>query len=161
MNNTGIKMTNIPGESSSLEKGALICDAIMLAVCLWNQIRYGMEMWFLIIPLVFIGVFLYVSGVLPEMYQYTENALVITKRFRKEKRIPYESVFNYEASSRDAFINISQRNLVKVYYTVGKKKRVEYCRPCDVESFVDALKMNCCEFCGEAKKSRLDIFFNN
>ena len=161
MNNTGIKMTVIPGESSSLDKGALICDGIMLVICLWNQIRYGMEMWFLIIPLAFIGVFLYMFGVVPETYHFTKNTLVITQRFRKEKKIPYEAVFNYESSSRDAFINISQSNSVKIYYTVGKKKKVEFCKPCNVETFVDALKMNCNEFHGEEKKSQLDIFFNN
>lgn len=159
MNNP--KKPVIQGESSGLDKGALVCDGIMLAICLWNQLRYGMDMLFLIIPLVGIGAFLFVFGVMPETYHFTDHALEIVHKFRKTKYIPYETVFNYEASARDSFVNITQKNLVKVYYTEKGKKQLVLCRPCGVETFVDALKANCSEFHEEQKQSRLDVFFNH
>ena len=155
-----VKQLTIRGQASGTDKAALVCDVIMLAVFLWNQIRYGMDMLFLIIPLALIGMIIVVFGIIPERYCFTETSLEIAHRFRKKLNIPYDAVFNYEAAGRDSFINITQHNMVKVYYTAGGKKRVSVCRPCDVETFVDALKNNCVEFHTE-RSSGLDVFFEN
>ena len=151
----------IRGEANGMDKGALVCDVIMLAILLWNQLRYGMDMLFLIIPLALIAVYLVLFGMVPDTYCFTKDSLEIVHRFRKKVKIPYETVFNYESSARDSFVNITQRNLVKVYHTVGTKKKLTACRPCDVESFVDALRTNCSEFHEEPRKSRLDVFFEH
>lgn len=155
------KEMTIRGEASGIDKGALVCDLIMLGILLWNQLRYGMNMLFLIIPLALIGVYLVLFGMVAETYCFTKNSLEIRHKFRKTVEIPYETVFNYESSTRDSFINITQRNLVKVYHTVGTKKKLAVCRPCDVESFVNALRTNCSEFHEEPRKSRLDVFFEH
>ena len=160
-NGSNIQKLSLQGETGGLEKGALVCDGIMLAIFLWNQLRYGMNMMFLIAPLTLIGVFLFAFGVTPETYCFTENGLEIIHKYRKTKRIGYDTVFNFEASARDSFINITNKNLVKVYYTAGRKKCLAVCRPCDVESFVEALKANCCELQDTAKNSRLDVFFRH
>ena len=109
-----IRRITLPGESSLLDKGALTCDLVMLGIFLWNQIRYGMDMLFLIIPLVLLGIYLLLFCVYPEEYFFTDAGLEVHHKFRKMVVIPYDAVFNYEASSHDSFINILQNNKVKV-----------------------------------------------
>ena len=139
MNND--KCLTIQGESGAGEWGALICDSIMLAIFLWNQLYYGLNMLFFILLLAAIAVYLVLFGILPELYNFDENALSISHRFRKEKQIPYESVFNYDASKRDGFVNILQSNNVKVYYYTAKgDKAVALCKPRDVDTFLEMLK---------------------
>lgn len=161
MKKTMNKEITIRGEASGMDKGALLSDVIILGILLWNQLRYGMNMLFLIIPLTLIGIYLILFGMVPDTYCFTKDSLEIVHKFRKRVKIPYETVFNYESSARDSFINITQRNLVKVYHTVGNKKKLTVCRPCDVESFVDALRTNCREFHEEPRKSPLDVFFEH
>ena len=158
---TKVRKLTIRGEASLSDKGALICDAIMLGISAWNQIYYGMDMLFLIIPLTAIGIYLVLFGIIPETYCFVEGMLQITHRFRKTVEIPYESVFNYEAKSHDTFINITQSNLVKVYYLIGTTKAVAICRPRDVDAFVEALKENCNEFHRQSQKNSLSVFFDN
>ena len=157
-----VQLRTFRGESSNSDKGALICDLVMLCIFLWNQIRYGMNMLFLIIPLALLGVYLALYCVWPEEYCFTERSLTVRHKFRKSMEIPYEAVFNYEASSKDSFINIHQSNRVKIYYTKEKKKKAILCMPKDVASFVDTLKWNCPEFHEDPKeKSKLDVFFDS
>lgn len=147
------------GETGGMDKGALVCDLLMLAICLWNQVRYGMDMMFLIVPLALIAVYLVMYGCVPEEYCFAESALEIRHRFRKTVCIPYDAMFNFEASERDSFINISHSNRVKLYHTAGKSRRLTVCRPCDVGGFTDMLKRMCPEFCmDEGKTSRLEVF---
>ena len=156
------KMLTFKGETGNFEKTALVCDIIMLVIFIWDQIRYGMNLFFLIIPLVVIGVYLIVFCMMPEEYCFSESVLMIQHRFRRAVLIPYESVFNYESSARDSFVNIGHNNKVKLYYQVDDKKKAVICRPRDVESFVEAVRMKCPEFCEELdKKSRIEVFFDN
>lgn len=160
--NHPIRKIAIQGESSFLDKGAFVCDLVMLGVFLWNQIRYGMDMLFLIIPLALLGTYLLLFCVYPEEYRFTDAGLEVHHKFRKMVVIPYDAVFNYEASSHDSFINILQNNKVKVYYTQEKQKKMIQCLPGDVESFVEALKWNCAEFHeDEQEKSKLEVFFDH
>lgn len=155
-------MQMIKGESGNTEKAALVCDIIMLAVFLWNQIRYGLNMLYLIIPLTLIGLYLFIFCVVPEEYRFDENSIKICHRFRKTVEISYQAVFNYEAAKKDSFINIGNSNKVKLYYQVDGKKKAVICRPRDVESFVDLVKTNCPEFNEDSdKKSRIEVFFEN
>ena len=152
----------IQGEAGGLEKSALACDAFMLGILGWNQIRYGMDMLFLIIPLVLVGIYLLLFGVIAEAYYFINDSLEIRHRFRKTIAIPYDAVFQYEAQAHDSFINIAQSNKVKVYYAQGHKKSVVLCRPEDTELFVETLKWNCPEFHENPKeKSRLEVFFSS
>lgn len=161
-NKSSEKRLTLKGESAAGDWGALVCDGIMLAVFLWNQLYYGMNMLFLILPLAAIGVYLILFGVLPEYYSFGQSGLVIAHRFRKEKQIPYECVFNYEDSRHDGFINILQNNGVKVYYYTPKgKKAVAMCRPRDVDTFVEMLKEKCPEFhSDDSANTRLSVFFD-
>lgn len=154
------RLLTIHGETSSADKGALVCDLLMIGIFTWNQIRYGMNMLFFIVPLVLIGLWLASFALIPEIYHFTASALEITHKFRKAVKIPYEWVFNYEASVHDSFVNILHRNTVKIYYTEDGKKRMVLCRPRDAEAFVDALKANCPEFCVEGSDSKLQVFFD-
>lgn len=155
-----VRTLTIQGKSGGGDIGALVCDIIMVVILLWNQIRYGMDMLFLIIPLILIGFGIVVFGIIPETYCFTETALEVTHKFHRTVRIPYETVFNFDAAAQDRFINILRSNTVKVYHTVGKKKKLTVCAPQDVEGFVDALKANCPEFHVQGqKKSRLAVFF--
>lgn len=150
----------ICSEAGKYEIGAFACDAALLAIFFWNELRYGMNMHFLTVPLFLIGVYFVVFQLIPERYCFTENALEIRHRFRKTVRIPYDAFFNFEASARDSFINILRDNSVKVYYTAGKSKRATVCRPRNVDGFVDALKTYCPEFQAEEHTdSRLEVFF--
>ena len=149
----------IPGEVSKGDLGALVCDGVMLAILLWNQIRYEMNMLFLIIPLFLVGLYLSASAFFPESYCFTETQLQITHAFRRKICIPYEAVFHYDASARDSFVNILQSNWVKVYYFDGTKKKMLLCRPRDAAGFAEALRSNCPEFYNE-EKSKLDVFFD-
>jgi hypothetical protein len=93
---------------------------------------------------------------------FREDALEIHHKFKKTVKIEYESVFNYDSTVKDSFINIFQSNSVKVYYTVETKKRVTLCSPKDVSSFVDTLKWNCPEFWEDStKRSGLEVFFKS
>lgn len=160
--NHSIRKIKLPGESSHLDKGTLACDLIMLGIFLWNQICYGMDMMFLIIPLALLGTYLLLFCVYPEEYCFADTGLEVHHKFRKTVVIPYDAVFNYEASSHDSFINILQSNKVKVYYAQARQKRMIQCLPRDVESFVEALKWNCAEFHEDKQeKSKLEVFFNN
>ena len=160
--NKPVRKVELPGESSGLDKGALVCDLLMLGIFLWNQIRYGMDMLFLIIPLTLVGAYLLLFCVFAETYCFAETALEIQHRFRKTVAIPYDCVFNFEASAHDSFINILQSNKVKVYYTQGKGKKTIVCMPRDVETFVETLKWNCAEFHEDHKDvSKLEVFFNH
>lgn len=143
-----------------METGALVCDLFMLAIFFWNQIVYGMDMLVLIVPLTLIGLWLLFFCVFPETYRFTEEALEITHRFRKTVIVSYGSVFNYDAESRDGFINLLQSNRVKIYFTRRKKRQVVICTPRDVDGFVETLKNNCPEFdIPEKEESRLNVFF--
>lgn len=152
----------LKGESGSFEKIAMVCDVLMLAILLWNQLYYKMDMLFLIIPLVLIGVYLVLFGVTAESYRFTADRLEILHPLRKTVSIPYDAVFNFDTTVHDSFINITQGNKIKLYYTVGKTKRLTICRPRDIMTFADMLKQNCPEFHTEEPKSnRLDVFFEN
>ena len=72
---------------------------------------------------------------------------------------PDDEVFNYEASTRDSFMNLLQSNCVKVYYLAGKRKQTALCRPRDPERFVEALRQNCPEF-EMQENSKLEVFFD-
>ena len=161
MNSKEMKtLVSIPGESSHADQGALICDVLMLVIFLWNQLYYGLDMLFLIIPLALIGIYLGVFCVITETYCFTETALEIRHPIRKTVRIPYDTVFNFDATAHDAFMNLLQSNKVKLYHTVGQRKRLTICRPRDIMTFTDALKQKCPEFHAEdSKPNRLEIFF--
>ena len=162
MNTTDRKVRTLTliGESSTFDKGAFICDVIMIGVFLWTQLFYQMNLLFLIIPLSLIGIYLVLFCVLPEKYHFEEDALEIHHKFRKTVKIVYASVFNYDSTVKDSFINIFQSNTVKVYYSVNTKKRVTLCTPKDVSTFVETLKWNCPEFREDStKQNSLEVFF--
>jgi len=162
MNAATIREVSFPGEASMVDKAAFICDLIMLGIFICNQMLYGMNMLFLIIPLVLVGLYLLLFCVISEEYCFTYESLEIRHRLKKTVTIPYDSVFNYEASVRDTFINITQSNKVKVYHESLGKKRCTLCTPKDVTSFVDVLKKNCPEFHEESKEtSALEVFLKN
>lgn len=152
------KTVTIPGRVSKGDLGALICDGVMLVILLWNQLYYKMNMLFLILPLFLVAVYLGAYELTPETYFFAEDALEITHLIRKKVRICYDAVFNYEASTRDFFMNLRQSNWVKVYYMAGKKKKVALCRPRDPELFVEALRRNCPEF-EMQEETKLEVFF--
>lgn len=152
----------LKGESGSSEKIALVCDVLMLAILLWNQLYYGMDMLSLIIPLALIGAYLVLFAVTAESYRFTADSLEIVHPLRKTVSIPYVAMFNFDMTAHDSFINITQGNKIKLYYTVGKTKRLTICRPRDIMTFADMLKQNCPEFHTEQPKAnRLDVFFEN
>lgn len=152
----------LKGESSGSDKLALICDVLMLGILLWNQLYYGMDMLFLIIPLGLIGIYLLLFCTTPESYRFADSSLEIVHPLRKTVRIPYDTVFNFDMTAHDSFINITQGNKIKLYHTVGKTKRLTICRPHDIITFADMLKQNCPEFhAEEPKTNRLDVFFEN
>lgn len=156
------QMPIIPGEASRADLGALVCDIIMLVIFLWNHIYYKMNMLFLIVVLVFVGIYISIFGIVPERYCFSANALEITHRFRKKICIPYEAVFNYDASARDTFVNLLQSNTVKVYYTAGTKKKLMVCRPRDAELFTELLRAKCPEFQPEpGKHTGVEVFINH
>ncbi len=165
MNSQEYKKTTDPiiihGETGIAEKGALACDVFMLIIFLWNQLRYGMNMLYLIIPLVFIGLYLVLFYLKPEEYYFTNEAVEIHHKWRKTRFIPYDSVFNIDSSVHDSFINLLQNNWVKLYHLKNDKKALTICKPHDVETFVSIIKDRCPEFCEEdTEKSRLEVFFN-
>lgn len=150
----------IPGEVGKAEVGAFACDVILLGIFLWNELCYGMRMYFLTIPLFLIGLYFVFFELFPERYCFTETSLKICRRFRKATVIPYDAFFNFEATEHDSFVNILRDNSVKVYYTVGKSKRATVCRPRNVSAFVEALIKYCPEFQAEEHAdSRLKVFF--
>ena len=153
-------MLTIKGRAGRLEKIALICDAVMLAVFAYDAIRYGMDMLFLILPLAAIGLYLAVACLCPEEYHFTGEALEIRRRPGKTTVIPYESVFNYEADIRDPFLNADRSDTVKLYYRAGGKKAA-LCRPRDAGAFLEAVKTNCPEFQEDPDgQSSLEVFFD-
>lgn len=140
----------------------LICDLVMLSIFLWDHFVYGLDLLFLIIPLALIGLWLIFFCIFPETYRFAEEELYIIRKFQKTVAISYASVFNFDAVSRDGFINLLRSNQVKVYYTQEKKRRAFICTPQDVEGFVETLKTNCPEFdLPEQEESRLNVFFEN
>lgn len=149
----------ISGEIGRGELGALVCDVLLLGVFLYNQLFYGLDMWFLILPLLAIGLYLALFGVIPEKYLFTETSLEIWHLFYKAAVIPYEAVFNLETSERDSFVNLLQDNKVKIYHTAGRAKRLTICRPQNVVAFAEELKKRCPEFEEDGQESKLDIFF--
>lgn len=162
MTNKKLEPRVFPGEVSTSEVGALVCDVIMLAIFLWNQLVYGLDMMALIIPLALIGLWLLLFCVVPEVYRFEERALLITHRFRRTVSVSYTSVFNYDAVARDGFVNLLRSNRVKVYYTHDGKRRMAVCLPRDVEGFVDTLKARCPEFdAQDSEESRLAVFFGD
>lgn len=155
-------MQLIKGESGNTEKAAFVCDVIMLTVFMWIQIRYRMNMLYLIIPLILIGLYLFFFCIIPEEYCFTEDSIRIFHRFRKAVEIPYETVFNYEVTKNNSYINIGLNNKVKLYYQINKKKKALICRPRNVESFVDLVIKNCPEFHEDSdNKKRIEVFFDN
>ncbi len=150
----------ICGEVEKFGVGAFVCDVILLVIFLWNELRYGVHMHFLTVPLFLLGLYFALFELTPEQYCFTDTALEIRHRFRKTTVIAYDVFFNFEATVHDSFVNILRNNSVKVYYTVGKSKRATVCRPRNVDAFVNALKRYCPEFqTGEHTDSRLNVFF--
>lgn len=149
----------IGGEVSRGEVGALICDILMLGVFLYNQIFHDLNMWYVILPLLMIGIYLVFFGAVPEKYYFTETALEVRHLFYKVVRIPYTTVFHLEATQKDDFVNLLQENKVKVYHTKKEAKRLTVCRPRDVHTFAEELKKRCPEF-KDGQESKLDVFFN-
>ena len=155
-------MSKIKGESGFAEKVSFACDVFILAILLWDQIRYGLNMLYLIIPLIIIGAYLFFFCVIPEEYIFSNESLVINHIIRKPVKIMYDSVFNYEASKRDGFINIWQSNRVTLYYQKANSKMAVVCRPCDVETFVELIKTNCKEFQETIiGHSQIEVFFDD
>lgn len=148
------------GKPAGFEIFALVCDLIMLSVLILTHIRYGVNMLFLIIPLILIGIYLVLFCVIPEEYCFLDNTFEIRHRFRRTVMIPYDQVFNYEATASDSFINIGQSNKVKIYYQVNNKKSTLICRPKIVESFVDVLKLKCPIF-NIKNENSLNAFFDD
>ncbi len=157
--NSNKRILTLPGETNKGDIGVLTCDGIMLAILLWNQLYHKMNMLFLIVPLILVAVYLVVFELIPETYCFAEDGLQITHPVRKTIRIAYDEVFNYEASTRDSFMNLLQSNCVKVYYLAGKRKQTALCRPRDPERFVEALRQNCPEF-EMQENSKLEVFFD-
>ena len=155
-----VRKQTFSGESNSMDWIALICDLVMLGIFVWAQLWYHMNMLFLIIPLLLLGIYLISFCVFVEEYRFTEEALEIRHKMRKTVTVSYDSVFNYESGARDSFINIFQSNRVKIYHECKGKKSVTVCAPRDVASFVEVLRWNCPEFHDDSKeKSNLDVFF--
>lgn len=149
----------IRGEADRGDLGTLICDALLLGVFFYNQIFYGLDMWFVILPLLAIGLYLVFFGIIPDQYHFTETALEVRHLFCKTVSIPYVAVFNLEAKERDNFVNLLQENKVKVYYAVGNAKKLTVCKPRDVYAFVQELKKRCPEFDEDGQESKLKPFF--
>ena len=138
---------------------ALVCDVIMLLIFLWNQLRYGMNMLFLIIPLALIGALFAFFVIKPPEYRFTEESLEISRWFLKPVAVSYESVFNYDADARDSFINSGFGGRVKLYYESKGKKAALICRPVDPRGFEDALKARCPGLSDDIPSGRRDVFF--
>ncbi|MBQ9944055.1 MAG: hypothetical protein IJO67_06795 [Clostridia bacterium] len=148
------------GEAGRVETGALISTVLLLGIFLYDQLFYGMNMWFAILPLLAIGICLLLFGVFPEKYCFTKTTLEVRYLFYRVDSIAYDAVFNLEMTGRDGFVNLLKENKVKVYHTVGKKKKMTVCKPCDVYAFTEELKKRCPEFENEEGKTRLEVFFN-
>ncbi|MBR5236739.1 MAG: hypothetical protein IKW06_05165 [Clostridia bacterium] len=148
------------GEVGRTEFGAVACDVLLLGVLIYNQILHGLNMWFLILPLVLIGFYLVVFGILPERYCFTASSLEIWNFFYKVDCISYETVFNLEAKSRDNFVNLLQENKVKLYYSKGKSHRMVICKPKNVHAFVEELKGRCPGLAEDESESKLESFLN-
>ena len=149
----------IKGEVGRLEIVAAVCDVFMLSIFLYNQIFYGINMLFLIIPLIVIGLYLLFFGIIPEKYRFTDTSLEIWRISNKTATIFYDQVFNLEVTARDGFVNLLQDNKVKIYHTAGKSKRSTICKPRDVDNFAKELKKRCPEFAEDGQNSKLEVFF--
>ena len=157
-----VKMSDsliIKGEVGRAEIGALVCDVLLLGAFVYNQVFYGLDMWFLILPLLIIGVCLVVFEIIPERYHLTETSLEVWHLTKRIAHISYESVFNLEVIARDGFINLLQENKVKVYHNAGKSKKLTICKPSDVYTFTEELKKRCPEFDDNMQNSKLEVFF--
>ncbi len=141
------------------DTAALICDVFLLCVFIIDQIFYGLDMWFVILPLVLIGLYLLLFGVFPEKYIFTRESLDICNLVYKTASIPYKNVFNMEATGKDGFVNLLRQNKVKVYYTSGNSKKLSVCRPRNVDEFTDKLKKRCHEFDDDWQDTDLKVFF--
>lgn len=151
----------LAGETSFSDKGVFVCDLLLLGVFIWNQFIYKMDMILLIIPLLLIAIWIAVFALTPENYCFTDSSLEITHKFRKTLQISYENVFNYDASTRDKFLNILQKNEVKVYYyTATGNKRAVLCSPKNVGAFIEMLWEKCPEFYDE-EHNNLQVFFDH
>ena len=138
----------LPGVCGSSERWAVGCDAAMLILFTYTWIRYGINMFWLILPLWLCGVYLVMFWLIPSVYVFTDKALEIRHRFRRTQAVPYDSVFNVSAAARDRRLNITADNRVNVYYEKGPKARrtLCVCTPADVQTFVAEIKRRCPEF---------------
>lgn len=143
------------------ETGALVCDVFLLCMFFYNQIFHGLNMWFVIVPLLIIGLYLTFFGIIPEKYHFTDNSIEVWQLGRKSAAVSYESVFDYEATVRDNFINLLQENKVKIYYTSGKTKKMTICKPHNVHIFVEELKKRCIQLSKDTHDGNLKVFFKN
>ena len=155
------KTLTLTGEVNKKDLAAFLCDLLMLGVFLYNHIFYDLNMWFGIIPLLIIGIYLGLFCVIPEKYRFTETSLEIWHLCFTVTTIPYTSVFNYEFTQKDHFINLLQDNKVKVYYTKNNSKRLTVPRPKDVHAFVGELKKRCPEFEDNNQPGKLDVFWKD
>ncbi len=149
----------IKGRIATSDILAFICDVVMLGLLLWIQFRHGLEMMFLIIPLLLIGLFFLFFPLTPEQYVFTNVSLEIVHRFRRREEIFYESVFNIESRKSNGLLDAFNSSAVMVYHNSKGKKRSTLCRPTDVDTFREAIYANCPVFhSGERTKSLLESF---
>lgn len=139
---------------------ALICHLVLLAMFLWNQLVWGLNMLPLILILSAFAL-LTLLFLLPQTMRFESDALVITRFAAKRVSVPYDAVFNCDATIKDSFLNAAFSNSVKIYYYTEKnKKSALLLRPERAELFVDELKRRCKEFWEETnKESAVDVFF--
>lgn len=151
----------IRGEAPASEKAALCCTVFLIAISLWNHLHYGFNMLFLLLPLLLIGAYLVFDTFFPEEYFFGEEGLEIRQKIHKPVKIPYNGVFHLESTKRDSFFNLTERNIVRLYYSVSEKDRSVICRPVSVEPFVDAIRERCPAFRKEQeKRTQLEVFFS-
>ena len=139
---------------------ALICHLVLLAMFLWNQLVWGLNMLPLILILSAFAL-LTLLFLLPQTMRFESDALCITQFAAKKVRVPYDAVFNCDAKLKDSFLNAAYSSTVKVYYRNERnKKSALLLRPERAELFVDELKRRCKEFWEETnKESAVDVFF--
>lgn len=151
----------ISGKADNRDILVLACDHFILGVFLWDQLRYGMDMLFIIIPLAAIAVYLIWNVLEPEQYCFTDTKLEIRQSLRHPTIILYENVFNMDVTKHDDFVNISRDDTVKLYYTKGKRKTTIICRPTETDRFIELIRTNCSVFHLDTfPKSDLDILFS-
>ncbi len=150
---------NIRGKIRPTDLVAFYCDLFMLVLLIWTQIKYGLQLLFLILPLLSIGIYLALFCLIPESYAFEIDALMIRHPFRKQKAISYTAVFNYEYAVSERFSRIKGNAQGKVYYTANGKNKMAVCLPEDGNRFSEAIYCNCPVFQEEnGEKSRLETF---